>query len=199
MLCLPFNVTAQTTRTYTSFQFHYHFDFPARYVVDPADVKSTTPIGTDVFDNIGGIFGDVDIGKVTGPHAFDPVVDTWIAGADERDHYPDFLAFASDKATMLCAADGPDESIDCTKLSRSRVFTTDSGLKGYEFYLVMRTKHFRPAAASTKAVGPFYAVDLSAQRPNGRFMAVIINADIFAPHPDREALATIVRSLALDP
>lgn len=195
---MPFNVAAQTTRTYTSPEFHYHFDFPARYVVDPADLNVTTAVSTDALDNLGGIFGDGNIGTVTGPNAFDDVVDTWIAGADEHDHYPNFLAFAADKATMLCAADGPDESIDCTKLSRSRGFTTDSGLQGYEFYLVMRTSRYKPKTVSTKVVGPFYAFDLSAQRPNGRSMALIINAPPLFPNHDPSALATIVRSLVIE-
>lgn len=204
--CMPFNVAAQTTRTYTSPRFHYHFDFPARYVVDPddlvapADPNTQIPAGTDAFGDgvFGGIFGDVMIGKVTGPNAFDDAIDTWIAGTGEDDHYPDFLAFASDKAKMLCAADGPDESIDCTKLSRSRGFTTDSGLKGYEFYLVMRTARLKPKTVSTKVVGPFYAFDLSAQRPNGRSMALIITAPPLFPNHDPSALATIVRSLVIE-
>ncbi len=66
------------------------------------------------------------------------------------------------QARLVCAADGPNETINCTDVESLRSFSPREDMTGYMFYLKEETT--RPATGEvlkTQKKGPFYAVALS--------------------------------------
>jgi len=58
-------------------------------------------------------------------------------------------AFARERVTVICAADGPDRSSYWEKVEGERVGTTKGALRYLEFYLVMTSVDFSTNSKET--------------------------------------------------
>lgn len=72
-----------------------------------------------------------------------------------------FKAFARERAQVICAADGPDESSYCDKAASVREGKTRGGLRYLEYYLVMTREDSSTNSKERWRVGPIYVVDIS--------------------------------------
>lgn len=72
-----------------------------------------------------------------------------------------FIAFARERARVVCGADGPDGSSYCEKIKSERAYTTRNGLYVLEFYLTLTREDYVKKTSHTSTVGPVYLVDIS--------------------------------------
>lgn len=99
------------------------------------------------------------------------VVSVAVEIAEQDGEFTDFEDYVHQRSLVFCAADGPYESLRCTKVTRSEPFVSATGVRGDVFYLEM--EHTRGDDTSYREVGPFYAFDLS-QSGSAPYTALII-------------------------
>lgn len=105
-----------------------------------------------------------------------------------------FHSFAQMRVKVVCGADGPDGSRYCEKIKSEKEFTTPSGLRVIEFYLIVTQENYTTNTKRNSTVGPIYLVDISrANRPRA-LMIYPGNSDISSAdinHLARDILKTI--------
>lgn len=75
-----------------------------------------------------------------------------------------FLEFITKQLLLNCAADGPNSSLSCDKVTSQETFTSNSGISGYKIYLNQITTSNGKTA--TAEIGPYYVFDISSQTQN---------------------------------
>jgi hypothetical protein len=137
----------QADATYININRHHGFalQYPSRY-----ELKNASDWGFDLIEN-GEILvrGDVE------DDPFKIFLSEWKQGGDT------FKAFARERVTVICAADGPDGSSYCDKVESEREGKTKGGLRYLEYYLVMIREDFSKNSKERSRVGPVYMVDIS--------------------------------------
>ena len=147
----------QTEATYVNINRGHGFalQYPSRY-----KLKNVGEWAFDLVEN-GKIVvrGDVE------DDPFRIFLTEWKQGGDT------FTAFARERVTVICAADGPDGSSYCDLVESEREGRTRGGLRYLEYYLVMTREDFSTNSKETSRVGPVYMVDIS--RPAHPFALMI--------------------------
>lgn len=156
--------------TYENPTLGYSFSYPEEYAVNAY---------TSEF---------VGVGKREG-EGFLSVADVSLYEGEE---YESFDAFVLDKARTLCAADGPDETINCTDVIDAKPFTAASGLTGNELYLLLAQKTFSTGETKTYSFGPVYVFPY--EKEGSAFAAIFV----YQPLPSflTESHADIVGGVA---
>ena len=72
-----------------------------------------------------------------------------------------FIAFARERAKVVCGADGPDGSRYCEQVKSERAFSTRNGLHAIEFSLTLTRENYLKNTRHTSTVGPVYMIDIS--------------------------------------
>lgn len=106
-----------------------------------------------------------------------------------------FADFAHDRARMLCAADGPRLSLECTAVERASRFETEDGPRGEVFYLRHETLDVSTGeVVEVSGRGPFFALDLSLQVPDTEFAVLLVHPPVV--RDPAEVDAGLVRRIA---
>jgi hypothetical protein len=169
--CAPGTGETDTPGRYSSPQFGFTFEYP-----DTLDLREYTP----EFVALGRADGD----------AFEAAVEIAIeAGEGES-----FEAFATERARLACAADGPDRSLQCTEVEALQPIAAEGGTEGLVFHL----RHVATRPGTDEVIerggrGPFFVYDISPRvaAPRG---ALFVRAPV-ALRPD-EVDTRLVRQIA---
>jgi hypothetical protein len=111
-----------------------------------------------------------------------------------------FDAFIRSQLPSLCAADIPDAALACANAGEGTPFITASGLAGMSYTLDLVGTPAAGGASETRAFGPIYVFDLTANEPSGRQTALLIYAPALRAYEettDADLLERVARSVAL--
>ncbi|HYE23438.1 MAG TPA: hypothetical protein VEA92_03275 [Candidatus Paceibacterota bacterium] len=138
---------------------------------------------------------NISVGTREG-ESFTSVVD--VSFQESFGEYESFEAFAIERAKTLCAADGPDQTLNCTDVVDQTAFTTVSGDTGLELYLTLAETTFSTGETDTYAFGPVYAFPYE---KDGSETAVLL---IYQPLPTymetsrADAVSEVASTLSID-
>jgi hypothetical protein len=137
----------QTEATYVKINRGHGFalQYPSRY-----ELKNGGDWGFHLIEN-----GKIVVEGVVEDDTFKIFVNGWKQGGDT------FTAFARERVTVICAADGPDGSSYCDLVESEREGRTKGGLRYLEYFLMMTREDFSTNRQETSRVGPVYIVDIS--------------------------------------
>jgi hypothetical protein len=137
----------QTDATYVNINREHGFAlrYPSRY-----ELKNVSDWVFDLVEN-----GKIVVEGAVEDDPFKIFLTEWKQGGDT------FKAFAQQRVTVICAADGPDGSSYCDTVKSVREGKTKGGLRYLEFYLVMTREDFSTKSIERSRVGPVYMVDIS--------------------------------------
>lgn len=116
----------------------------------------------------------ISLGKRQG-EKFDSSVDVQLVKS-EANFSGDFEEFVHQQARLSCAADGVNESIECTDVEQEQPFETTTGLTGKVFYLKEVHKNLESGEEKMGGKGPFFVFNLSANDSESRFTALFVRA-----------------------
>lgn len=105
---------------------------------------------------------------------FSSVADIAVHSSGEDHEYESADAFIAERVRTLCAADGPDESIDCTEIASRTEYTSPSGMVGEELMLTLVRRTLSTGATATSSYGPVYAFTLGASALSTQHSALLI-------------------------
>ena len=142
--------------TYENETYGYSFSYPRDYTVKEY---------TGEYVSVG-----IEEGE-----SFTSVADISLHESVEEGVYANFDAFLLERGRTLCAADGPDQSISCTEVTKSTPFTSSAGVGGYEVYFTLEESTYSTGEVKTSTFGPVYAFDASAKTPDAEFSALLIH------------------------
>jgi len=142
-------------RSYTNTTYGYTFRLPEPYEVmeyTPENISVGTPVG----------------------EGFESEVDVAYMESGEEGAYENFEEFLFERTRLLCAADGPDESLDCTRIARIRTLETSDGESGYELMLELTRRTHSTGEMATSTYGPLFAFDVSERDPESAYAAIVV-------------------------
>ena len=142
-------------RSYTNATYGYTFRLP-----EPYEVMEYTP-------------ENISVGTPNG-EGFDSEVDVAYMESGGEGGYENFEAFLFERTRLLCAADGPNESLDCTRIARLRTLETSGGATGYELTLELTRLTPSTGETATSTYGPMFAFDVSERDPESAYAAIVV-------------------------
>lgn len=171
-----------TEAAYINTNPHHGFalQYPSRY-----ELKNDSDWGFDLVKN-GKIVVRADVER----DPFKIFLTEWKQGGDT------FKAFARERVTVICAADGPDGSSYCDTVKTVREDRTRGGLRYFEFYLVMTREDFSTKSKETSRVGPVYMVDVSRPTQPAALM-ISPGYGTLAPKETAEVMRRIVETVRM--
>jgi hypothetical protein len=118
-------------------------------------------------------------------------------GLDED--YEGFEDFAVDRLKLMCAADGPHLTINCTEVDSMERFTTSAGLTGTKYYLTQEETNLETSEVASTRRGPFYVFNISANSESD-LAALIVHVPIAQPEDqvNESLIDTIVQSIEIE-
>lgn len=146
---------AFSTKAYENLAYGYSFNYPAHY-----EVREYTPEHVA----LGRSRGDI----------FEPHVEIVLAQSGEESPAESYWAFLIERSQLNCAANGPDETLNCNGVVEHRPFYTAFKVEGEELYLRLVRRRLSSGAVTTQRFGPVYAFNLSKNVPSSRFAALLI-------------------------
>lgn len=123
----------------------------------------------------------------------DAQVEVQVFESEDGSENLSFEEFMLERLMMMCAADGPSMSRECTSVAQQQPFMTGAGVSGEEFYLEETTTHFSDNTTTTDRKGPFYTFNISDNTPGKQAMLVVYSP--IALPPD-QVDAEVVRAVA---
>lgn len=167
--------------TYRSEAFGFSFRYPAALDVQ-AYTPSTIAVGTET------------------PGGFEAEVEVSVAESGEEGGYGSFNEFIFDWGRLLCAADGPGESLNCDRVERREPFTMSTGLAGEAYYFRLVRTNVVAGTETYDTFGPVYAFNLGANVPASDFAALLVYVPlaIYGEGTDQALARDIASSLIID-
>jgi len=140
--------SSEVKKTYSNSTYKFTFDYPSS-----CDVKGLSTWDFDLLREGKSLLrGSVE----------DDTIKIFVNASNESKPQKDmFIAFARERARVVCGADGPDGSSYCETIKRERAYTTPNGLYVLEFYLTLTREDYLKKTSHTSTVGPVSLVDIS--------------------------------------
>lgn len=183
-----FNFNPQTppeaeaqTATYSSSEYGFSFSYPSMEFA----VREYQPEA-------------VAVGIPRAADAFDSWVNVEVVSSAGGAEYENFDAFLLERGQTLCAADGPGESIECSRLLETQPFTSEEGAEGRELYLELLWHDLEAQSTATSTFGPVYAFAMGTS--TAEFMALLVYQPLpsMLAQEDPAAVEEIARTISLD-
>jgi hypothetical protein len=142
----------------------------------------------------------IAVGTSTADGGFASVADVDVIESDPATTYESFDDFLHNRTEIMCAADGPTASINCTGIEQEQSFETAGGLSGTVYYLKEETKDLGTGEVTTAGKGPFFAFNISANNPGHTFTALVVHTPIALPadEVDSELIRGIAESVEIN-
>lgn len=168
---------SRTGKTYTNSVYKYELSYPSKF-----DIK-------EYADDIAAI------GTVT-KDAVDAVADVRVitAQGEAGQTMQDAVA---DQLKNLCAADGPNESLSCTKTLSTEPFTTDHADTGFVLILSGELKDTKSGTVKDVPQGPYYVLPLATSATISRVLVIAPPMNRSAREADKTLIQAIAQSVYL--
>ena len=123
-----------------------------------------------------------------------------VVKSDADSEYENYEEFLIDRARVLCAADSPTETINCTDVERQNTFTSASGLTGDEFYLTLTRQNLASGTTTSATFGPIYAFAISPNVPESDHAALLVYQPLatYLVQPQPNFVRSIANSITVD-
>jgi hypothetical protein len=131
---------------------------------------------------------------------FDAAADVSVVESGNEGGYENFEAFVFERGRTLCAADGPNESIDCTGIAERNEITTSTGLAAAELYFTLVRTNLQTGDSTESRFGPVYAFNIAPNVPNADFAALLVYQPLASAleQPDAALVRNIAESITID-
>lgn len=166
------------TSLYESKDHGFSFEYPERL-----DLKEYQP-------------DFISLGKESG-ESFQSEVDVQVVKSHEGSP-AEFDEFVYGEARNSCAADGVNESIECTDVEQEQPFETASGLTGKVFYLKEVHKNLESGEEKIGGKGPFFVFNISANDPESNFSALVIRTPMAIDKADSSLIRSVAESVKVN-
>lgn len=169
-----------THETYTNATYGYTVSYPAgssllEHTPEIVALGSTTPLGVDASVELALVESGGEAG------------------------YGSLSEYVFERTRLLCAADGPDETLNCDQVLAQETFTTAQGRAGMELYLRLLHTRFSTGETIAAQFGPIYAFDMREHVPASPFAVLLIYQPLpsFMAEPHPETVRGVARSFTL--
>lgn len=153
-------VTAQSANahvsTYINTAYGYQFQYDS-----PNTVNEYTP-------------EQVDVGRANATGGFDALAGVEVIKSGEETEFDSFDEFVIARSTLLCDADGPDETLSCPNVIGTDVVITYKGLSGVRIDLELRYENRATGQVATSTFGSVYAFNIGPNVPDSKYGALIL-------------------------
>lgn len=172
-------VETEKALTYENATYGYSFAYPEAYALK-AYTNEHVSVGTPVGEG------------------FESLTDVSLQEAFSSDGYESFEAFVLERTRTLCAADGPDQTINCTDVVDQQAFASESGETGIEFHLLLAETTFSTGETKTYTYGPVYAFPYQKEGAIHAALLVYQPLPSFMEEVRADVVANVADSLSID-
>lgn len=153
-------VTAQSANphvsTYINTIYGYQFQYDS-----PNTVNEYTP-------------EQMVVGRANATGGFDALAGVEVIKSGEETEFESFDEFVTERSKLLCAADGPNETLGCRNVIGTDVVITYKGLSGIRIDLELRYENMTTGQVATSTFGSVYAFNIGPNVPDSKYGALIL-------------------------
>jgi len=110
-----------------------------------------------------------------------------------------FIDAVTEHMSMLCAADGPQTSFNCTGAGQVQPFTSDSDVQGFTFYLNGELRNLADNSTTAVGKGPYFAFPLKSSAAGSLVLVVHPPLNQSAGEADSSLIRSIAETVQVDP